>query len=65
MPVPVHATGTLMGADVSAPSMCDAVNAPYGIESAGPDSVVRIDGLVPGTAYDVRLVAAAICRSMW
>lgn len=59
MAVPVHATGTLMGADVSAPSTCDAVNAPYGIESAGPDSVVRIDGLVPGTAYDVRLVAAA------
>jgi hypothetical protein len=59
MPVPVHATGTLMGADLEAPSMCDAVNAPYGMESAGPDSVVRVDGLVPGTAYVVRLVAPA------
>ncbi|MBV8762250.1 MAG: hypothetical protein JO257_33475 [Deltaproteobacteria bacterium] len=59
MPVPVHATGMLSGADLVAPSMCDAINAPYGMESAGPDSVVRVDGLVPGTAYDVRLTAAA------
>ena len=59
MPVPVHATGTLTGADLEAPSMCDAVNAPYGMESAGPDSVVRVNGLVPGTAYVVRLVANA------
>lgn len=59
MPVPVHATGSLSGADLMAPSMCDAVNAPYGQESAGPDSVVRVDGLVSGRAYVVRLIANA------
>jgi hypothetical protein len=59
MTVPVHATGSLSGADVTSPDMCDAVNAPYGMESVGPDSVVRVDGLVAGTAYDVRLEAAA------
>lgn len=57
--VPVHASGTLDGADVASPSMCDVVNAPYGIESAGPDSVVRIDGLTAGATYVVRLVSGA------
>lgn len=59
MVVPVHTSGTLSGADLTAPSMCDAVNAPYGMESAGPDSVVSVDGLLPGMPYIVRLVAPA------
>jgi hypothetical protein len=56
--VPAHVTGMLASADVQSPSQCTAVDAPYGIESAGPDSVVRIDGLAPGTAYIVRLASA-------
>src|SRR5262245_34273395 len=53
--IPAHVSGTLAAADVQSPSQCTAVDAPYGIESAGPDTVVRIDGLVPGTAYIVKL----------
>ncbi|HEY5924881.1 MAG TPA: hypothetical protein VIV11_24540 [Kofleriaceae bacterium] len=53
--VPAHVTGMLTAADVQSPPQCTAVDAPYGIESAGPDSVVRIMGLVPGTAYIVKL----------
>ena len=57
--VPAHVTGTLDGADLISPAMCDTVDAPYGIESAGPDSVARIDGLTPGTTYVARLVAGS------
>src|SRR5260221_4005952 len=57
--VPVHVSGTLSGADVQAPSSCAITNAPYGIESAGPDSVVLLTNLVPGAPYDVRLQSAA------
>jgi hypothetical protein len=57
--LPVHVSGTLDGADLEAPASCTTVDAPYGIESAGPDSVVRIDGLSPGTTYAVRLVSGA------
>ncbi len=57
--VPAHVTGTLSGADVLSPAQCTNVDAPYGIESAGPDSVIRIDGLVPGTAYIVQLTSAS------
>jgi hypothetical protein len=53
--VPAHVTGTLANADVQSPSQCNSVDAPYGIESAGPDAVIRLDGLVPGTAYVVQL----------
>lgn len=53
--VPAHVSGMLANADVESPSTCDTVDAPYGIESAGPDAVIRIDGLIPGNAYDVRL----------
>jgi hypothetical protein len=56
--VPAHVVGALAAADVQSPSQCRAVDAPYGIESAGPDAVVRLDGLVPGTAYIVQLVSA-------
>jgi hypothetical protein len=57
--LPVHVSGTLAGADLEAPASCATVDAPYGIESAGPDSVVRVDGLAPGTTYVVRLVSGA------
>ena len=57
--MPVHFTGALDGSDVQSPTHCAAMDAQYGIESAGPDSVVRIDGLVPGTAYIVQLTSAA------
>jgi hypothetical protein len=53
--IPAHVSGTLTAADVQSPSLCTAVDAPYGIESAGPDSVIPIDGLVPGNAYIVKL----------
>ncbi|HEY5948843.1 MAG TPA: hypothetical protein VIV40_25305 [Kofleriaceae bacterium] len=56
--VPAHVIGDLSAADVQSPSQCTSVDAPYGIESAGPDAVVRLDGLVPGTAYIVQLVSA-------
>ncbi len=56
--VPAHVAGALAGADVQSPSQCTSVDAPYGIESAGPDAVVRLDGLVPGTAYIVQLDSA-------
>jgi hypothetical protein len=56
--VPAHVVGALATADVQSPSQCTAVDAPYGIESAGPDAVIRLDGLTPGTAYVVQLVSA-------
>jgi hypothetical protein len=56
VPVPMHVTGTLAGnSTVQSPSTCAVTNAPYGTESAGPDQVVLVDGLVPGTSYVVRL----------
>ena len=56
---PVHEAGSLGAADVEAPSTCNTVDAPFGMETAGPDTVVRVDGLVAGTSYAVRLVASA------
>jgi hypothetical protein len=56
--VPAHIVGSLASADVQSPTQCTSVDAPYGIESAGPDAVVRLDGLVPGTAYIVQLASA-------
>jgi hypothetical protein len=59
--LPAHLTGNLAGAtaDVHAPATCGDIDAPYGIQSAGPDEVVRIDGLVVGVEYVVRLDSAA------
>ena len=57
--VPAHVTGALSGADIESPAQCATVEATYGIESAGPDTVIRIDGLVPGTAYMVQLTSDA------
>jgi hypothetical protein len=52
--LPAHVTSSLSAADLQSPQ-CASVDAPYGIESSGPDSVVPIDGLVPDAAYRVRL----------
>lgn len=57
--VPAHVVGVLDGSDVQSPTECSTIDAQYGVESAGPDSVVRIDGLVPGTAYIVQLTSGA------
>ncbi len=59
MVVPVHVSGMLGSADLTAPAMCAVIDAPFGVESAGPDSVVRIDGLVEGTSYVVSLDAVS------
>lgn len=56
--VPAHLSGALAGADYTAPQSCPG-DAPFGIVTAGPDSVVRIDGLVVGARYVVRLASAA------
>jgi hypothetical protein len=56
--LPLHMTGALAASDVQSPQ-CAEVDAPYGIESAGPDTVVALDNLVPGTAYIVRLRSPA------
>jgi hypothetical protein len=57
--VPVHHTGTLDGADVMSPSSCAQTDAPYGIESAGPDSVLLVSGLVPEMPYVVHVASDA------
>lgn len=56
---PLHVSGAIGAADVQAPSQCATVDAPFGMETGGPDAVVRVDGLSTGTAYAVRLDAAA------
>jgi hypothetical protein len=56
--LPAHVTSSLSAADLQSPQ-CASVDAPYGIESAGPDSVVAVDGLVPGAAYRIRLRSPA------
>ena len=55
--VPAHVSGALAGADLSAPAACATIDAPFGVASAGPDSVVRLDGLIVGTTYVVQLAA--------
>jgi hypothetical protein len=57
MAVPAHVVGSLSGANVQSPSLCTSVDAPFGVESAGPDSVVRIDNLQVGAPYIVRLTS--------
>lgn len=47
------------GADMTSPTGCDVVDAPFGIATAGVDAVYRVDGLVPGTTYVVRLSSAS------
>jgi hypothetical protein len=57
--LPVHINGTLSGTDVQSPTECAAADAPYGIASAGPDSVIALAGLTPGKAYIVQLQSPA------
>lgn len=57
--LPLHFDGLLSGADVQSPSSCGSVDAPYGIASAGPDSVIALANLTPGTAYIVDVESAA------
>ena len=57
--MPVHHAGTLDGADVESPSSCLVKDAPYGIESSGPDSVVQVSGLTPGSPYVVHVKSDA------
>ncbi|MGE5180927.1 MAG: hypothetical protein ACM31C_02645 [Acidobacteriota bacterium] len=56
--VPAHVTGAIAGADLQAPATCATVDAPYGILSGGPDSVVELAGLAVGTSYVVHLASA-------
>lgn len=56
---PAHVASMLDASDVQSPTMCAAVDAPYGIASSGPDSVVPLEGLVAGTAYVVQLRSPA------
>ena len=56
--VPAHVIGTLGNADVQSPAQCANVDAPFGIESAGPDRVIPLRNLAVGTAYVVRLTSA-------
>jgi hypothetical protein len=58
MTLPVHVTGALSGADVTSPMQCPG-DAPYGLESAGPDSVIRIERLAIGATYVVHLRSAS------
>lgn len=55
--VPAHIVSSLAAPDVLSPQ-CTDVDAPFGIESAGPDSVIPLHGLSAGTAYVVRLQSA-------
>ena len=57
--LPAHVVGALDASDVESPADCSEVDAPYGIESAGPDAVVRIDNLAIGSAYIVKLTSAS------
>lgn len=57
--VPARVIGQLGDADVHSPAMCDEVEAPFGIESGGPDRVVPLSGLEVGVPYLVRLTSSA------
>lgn len=57
--VPAHVTGTLGAAEVMSPTACAVVDAPYGVESAGPDRVIPLRGLTVGMPYVVRVVSAS------
>ena len=58
-PVPAHVAGALAGADLTAPAQCATIDAAFGVESAGPDAVVHLTGLVAGKPYVVHLTSAA------
>ena len=55
--VPAHVTSALAGADLASPTDCASIDAPFGVESAGGDTVIPLKGLVVGTTYVVRVTA--------
>ncbi len=57
--VPVRVISQLGDSNVQSPAMCDEVDAPFGIESSGPDRVIPLEGLVAGAPYIVRLSSSA------
>ena len=57
--VPAHSTGTLAWRRLASPDDVPVVDAPFGAESAGPDSVVTLERLEPGEAYVVQLTSAS------
>lgn len=57
--VPAHVISALDGADVASPTQCAAVEAPFGVESAGPDRVIPLSNLVVGTSYVVRVISTS------
>lgn len=59
VPVPARVTSQLGNSDVESPSTCSVVDAPFGIESAGPDRVIPLTNLSPGAAYVVKLTSAS------
>jgi hypothetical protein len=56
--VPAHVTSMLAGADLASPAACASIDAPFGVESAGPDQVIPLKGLVVGATYVVRVTSA-------
>lgn len=59
--VPLHQVGDVLegGADLLAPADCAVIDAPFGVESAGVDRVVKLAGLAAGVEYGVSLSADA------
>ncbi len=59
--LPADIDGSLAGAgaDMTSPTGCDVVDAPFGIATAGVDTVYRVEGLTAGATYMVRLLSAS------
>src|SRR5262245_33657238 len=59
--LPAHLIGDVSGggADLSAPTGCATSDDPFGVQTAGEDDVIALDGLQPGVDYVVRVDSAA------
>ncbi|MCA9680346.1 MAG: hypothetical protein H6709_19010 [Kofleriaceae bacterium] len=59
--LPAQLVGSLRdaGADLTSPTGCAVVDAPFGIATAGADAVYQLDNLVPGETYVARLSSAS------
>lgn len=57
--VPAHVISTLGNADVESPTECASVDAPFGVESAGPDRVIPLTNLIAGKAYVARVTSTS------
>ncbi|MGE0549695.1 MAG: hypothetical protein AB7O24_28840 [Kofleriaceae bacterium] len=55
--VPAHVISALDTADLESPLGCSEIDAPFGVESAGPDRVIPLRNLTAGTAYVVRVIS--------